>query len=79
VFGYLLFVEETVVATAHIDKLADSFEVYSKREMATRRSSARRRYNSCIVRSASSWSEVSSRSEAISRSMASILNVDRDR
>jgi hypothetical protein len=50
----------------------DRYEVHSKREIATRRSSARRRYNSCIVRSASSWSEVSSGSEAISRSMASM-------
>jgi hypothetical protein len=55
-----------------LEKSAESIEVYSKREMATRRSSARRRYNSCIVRSASSWSVVSGGSESISRSMASM-------
>jgi hypothetical protein len=59
-------------SSAHKDKLAESFEIYSKREIATRRSSARRRYNPWIVRSASSWSEVSGGSEAISRSMASM-------
>jgi hypothetical protein len=45
---------------------------YSKREMATRRSSARRRYSSCTVRSARSWSVVCSGSEAIRFSMASM-------
>jgi hypothetical protein len=45
---------------------------YSKREMAIRRSSARRRYSSCMVRSARSWSVVCGGSESISFSMASM-------
>jgi hypothetical protein len=45
---------------------------YSKREMAIRRSSARRRYSSCTVRSARSWSVVCNGSEAISSSIASM-------
>ena len=48
------------------------FGCSSKREMATRRSSARRRYSSCMVRRARSWSVAWGGSESISLSMASM-------
>src|SRR5271170_593263 len=63
--------DETVAKMEH-PNLDVGHPAYSKREMATRRSSARRRYSSCTVRSARSWSVVCNGSEAISSSMASM-------